>query len=103
MYTAKLTLFSADASFTLANVLSMTEGVRDHEALGVLLGIHHPKTKFAKIKQLQKTIEGQKEALIRLWWETHPLASWSLLHQALNMIGEFKAAKDVKEKFLGGW
>ena len=95
--------FFTDASFTLANVLSMTEGVRDHEALGVLLGIRDPKYKFAKIRQLQKTVEGQKEEIIRLWWETHPLASWSLLHQALNMIGEFKAAQAVKEKFLEGW
>ena len=80
----------------------MTEGVQDHEGLGVLLGIRDPQTKFHKIRQLHKSIKEQKEAIIHLWYTTHPLASWSLLHQALNMIGDIKAAKTVQEKFLGG-
>ena len=92
----------ADASFTLANVLSMTEGVQDREGLGVLLGIRDPKTKFEKIKQIHKNPEAQREAIIRQWFTTHPLASWSLLHQALIMIGEREAAKAIKDKFLGG-
>ena len=86
----------------MANVLSMTEGVQDHEGLGVLLGIRDPQTKFHKIRQLHKSIKQQKEAVLHLWYTTHPLASWSLLHQALNMIGDIKAAKTVQEKFLGG-
>ena len=80
----------------------MTEGVQDHEGLGVLLGIRDPKTKFEKIRQSYKSAKEQKEALLRLWYTTHPLASWSLLHQALNMIGDIKAAKAVQEMFLGG-
>ena len=91
-----------DASFTLANVLSMTEGVQDREGLGVLLGIRDPKTKFEKIKQIHKDPEAQRVAIVRQWFTTHPLASWSLLHQALVMIGEREAAKAVKDKFLGG-
>ncbi|CAI8056640.1 hypothetical protein GBAR_LOCUS30868, partial [Geodia barretti] len=99
----ELKLLSAqDSSFTMANVLSMTEGVQDHEGLGVLLGIRDPQTKFHKIRQLHKSIKEQKEAILHLWYTTHPLASWSLLHQALNMIGDIKAAKTVQEKFLGG-
>ena len=86
----------------MVNVLSMTEGVQDHEGLGVLLGIRDPQTKFHKIRQLHKSIKEQKEAILHLWYTTHPLASWSLLHQALNMIGDIKAAKTVQEKFLGG-
>ena len=93
----------ADASFTLVNVLSMTEGVQDREGLGVLLGIRDPKTKFEKIMQIHKNPEAQREAIIQHWFTTHPLASWSLLHQALIMIGEREAAKAVKDKFLGGW
>ena len=95
-------ILPADASFTLANILSMTEGVQDHEGLGVLLGIRDPKTMFEKIRQSYKSVKEQKEALLRLWYTTHPLASWSLLHQALNMIGDIKAAKAVQEQFLGG-
>ena len=91
-----------DASFTLANILLMTDGVQDHEGLGVLLGIRDPKTKFEKIRQSYKSAKEQKKALLRLWYTTHPLASWSLLHQALNMIGDIKAAKAVQETFLGG-
>ena len=95
-------ILSADASFTMANILSITERVQDHEGLGVLLGIRDPKTKFEKIRQSYKSAKEQKEALLRLWYTTHPLASWSLLHQALNMIGDIKAAKAVQEQFLGG-
>ena len=95
-------ILTADASFTMANILSMTEGVQDHEGLGVLLGIRDPKTKFEKIRQSYKSAKEQKEALLRLWYTTHPLASWSLLHQALNMIGDIRAAKSVQEQFLGG-
>ena len=92
----------ADTSFTLANILSMTKGVQDKEGLGVLLGIRDPKTKFEKIKQMHKNAEAQREAIIQQWFTTHSLASWSLLHQALIMIGEREAAKTVKDKFLGG-
>ena len=92
----------SDASFTLPNVLSMTEGVQDRKGLGVLLGIRDPKTKFEKIMQIHKDPEAQREAIIQHWFTTHPLASWSLLHQALIMIGEREAAKAVKDKFLGG-
>ena len=95
-------ILSAEASFTMANILSITERVQDHEGLGVLLGIRDPKTKFEKIRQSYKSAKEQKEALLRLWYTTHPLASWSLLHQALNMIGDIKAAKAVQEQFLGG-
>ena len=80
----------------------MTEGVQDREGLGVLLGISDPKTKFENIKKVHKDPESQREAIIYQWFTTHPLASWSLLHQALVMIGEREAAKAVKDKFLGG-
>ena len=102
LFVYPLSLSYTDASFTLVNVLSMTEGVQDREGLGVLLGIRDPKTKFEKIKQIHKDPEEQREAIIRQWFTTHPLASWSLLHQALVMIGEREAAKAVKDKFLGG-
>ena len=95
-------LFFSDDSFTPANVLEMTKDVKDWEVLGVLLGIRDPDSKFDKIKQLQKDPVNQKEAMIKLWHSTHPLASWSLLHQALNMKGEMKAAKAIQEKFLKG-
>ena len=93
----------ADASFTMTNILSVTEGVQDHEGLGVLLGIRDPKAKFAKVKQMHKDDPAeQKNALLGIWYSTHPLASWSLLHQALIMLGDTEAAKTVQEKFLGG-
>ena len=92
----------ADPSFTLPNILSLTEGVKDHEMLGVLLGIRDPETKFHKIKQMHKDPAAQKEAMLQLWYTTHPLASWSLLHQALKMLGYREEAKSLQERFLGG-
>ena len=80
----------------------MTKDVQDWEVLGVLLGIRDPDAKFSKIKQIKKGSIAQKEAMIHLWHSTHPLASWSLLHQALNMKGETKAANAIQEKFLKG-
>ena len=91
-----------DVTFTPKNVFEMTKDVQDWEVLGVLLGIRDPDTKFSKIKQIKKGSIAQKEAMIHLWHSTHPLASWSLLHQALNMKGETKAAKAIQEKFLKG-
>ena len=70
--------------------------------LGVLLGIRDPETKFHKIKQMHKDPAAQKEAMLRLWYTTHPLASWSLLHQALKMLGYRDEAKSLQERFLGG-
>ena len=70
--------------------------------LGVLLGIRDPETKFHKIKQMHKDPAAQKEAMLQLWYTTHPLASWSLLHQALKMLGYREEAKSLQERFLGG-
>ena len=92
----------ADESFTLLNILSVTEGIEDLELLGLLLGLGHLEDKIEKIKQQFKDPAAQRAALLRLWHETHPLASWSLLQQALSMLGHKKAAKAVQEKFLGG-
>ena len=80
----------------------MIKDVQDWEVLGILLGIRDPDTKFDKIKQINKDPEKQKVAMIHHWHTTHPLASWSLLHQALNMKGDIQTAKAVQEKFLKG-
>jgi len=40
--------------------------------------------------------------MLALWYDTHPFASWSLLHQALIMMGETKAAESIQEKYLQG-
>ena len=80
----------------------MIEEVNEWEVLGLYIGIREPKHKFDKIKQQHKDTEAQKEAMIRLWYDTHPLASWSLLHQSLSMMGETKAAQKIQKKFLQG-
>ena len=80
----------------------MTKDVKDWEILGVLLGIQDPESKFEKIKQAHKEPEAQKEAMLILWHTNHPLASWSLLHQALKMKGDMKAAQAVQKRFLKG-
>ena len=80
----------------------MTEDVTDWETLGVLIGVQEPKSRFHKIKQVYKHPKSQKEGLLKMWHDTHPLASWSLLQQALRMMGEMEAAKLVKKKFLQG-
>ena len=80
----------------------MTKDVEDWEVLGVLLGIRDPESKFEKIKQLHKEPDAQREAMLTLWHTNHPLASWSLLHQALNMKGDTKAAQAIQETFLKG-
>ena len=94
--------FSLDETFTPANTAEMIKDIQDWEVLGILLGIRDPDTKFDKIKQINKDPEKQKVAMIHHWHSTHPLASWSLLHQALNMKGDIQAAKAVQEKFLKG-
>ena len=77
--------------------------MKNYESLGVLLGIQDPEAKFQKIKQKYKNNPAaQEEAVIQLWYSTHPLASWSLLHQALLMLGYKEAAKTVQDKFLEG-
>ena len=80
----------------------MTADVEDWEVFGVLLGVRNPEAKFNKIKQLYTDAKSQKEAMLKEWYTTHPLASWSLLHQALNMKGDILAAKAVQDKFLKG-
>ena len=80
----------------------MTADVEDWEVFGVLLGVRNPEAKFNKIKQLCTDAKSQKEVMLKEWYTTHPLASWSLLHQALNMKGDILAAKAVQDKFLKG-
>ena len=92
----------SDATFTLANVVSVTVDIDEVELLGILLGIRDAISKFDKIRQRFTDNSEQRNALLELWYTTHPLASWSLLHQALNMKGDRKAAKAVREQFLKG-
>ena len=82
----------------------MIEEVNRWEVLGFFIGVCEPKLNFEKIKQQYKQChpEVQKEAMIQLWYDTHPLASWNLIHQALSMMGETKAAQEIQEKFLQG-
>lgn len=80
----------------------MVKDVQDWEILGVLLGIRDPESNFNKIKQKFKDPERQKKAMIHHWHSTHPLASWSLLHQALQMKGEIKVANLLQQRFLKG-
>ena len=80
----------------------MTKDVEDWEVLGVLLGIRDPDSKFEKIKQQHKCPVAQKEAMLTMWHTNHPLGSWSLLHQALNMKGDTKAAQAVQKTYLKG-
>ena len=82
--------------------MTMTEKVKDWEVLGLLIGIREPKFQFDKIRQKYKDPRAQKEALISRWRDTHPYASWSLLHQALSMMGESKAAQEIQERYLQG-
>ena len=91
-----------DATFTLANVVSVTVDIDEVELLGILLGIRDATSKFDKIRQCFTDNSEQRNSLLELWYTTHPLASWSLLHQALNMKGDRKAAKAVREQFLKG-
>ena len=79
-----------------------TEEVKNWEVLAIMAGIHDPKYKIDKIKQKYKDPNMQKGAMLALWHDTHPFASWSLLHQALIMMGETKAAESVQEKYLQG-
>lgn len=92
----------ADDTFTASNVMKITEKVEDWEVLGILIGIREPKYKYDKIKQQHKDFKAQKEAIIMQWHDTHPYASWSLLHQALSMMGETKAAQDILQLYLKG-
>ena len=91
-----------DDTFTLENIKKMTKDVKDWENLGVLIGIREPKSRFHKIKQVHTHAQSQKEGLLQAWYETHPLASWSLLHQGLQMMGETEAAKLIQNNFLQG-
>jgi len=80
----------------------VTEEVKNWEVLGIMIGIYDPKYKIDKIKQKYKDSNTQKRAMLALWYDTHPFASWSLLHQALSMMGETKAAESIQEKYLQG-
>ena len=82
--------------------MTMTAEVEDWEVLGLLIGIREPKYKYDKIKQKYKDPKKQKEAMLLLWHNTHPFASWSLLHQALSMMGEMKAAQAIQNQYLQG-
>ena len=82
--------------------MKMIHNIKDWEVLGLLVGIRDPKYKFSKIIQIHPKFDARKEAMITLWYETHPFASWSLLHQALSMMGETEAAQAVQEQFLKG-
>ena len=80
----------------------MIQNIKDWEVLGLLLGIRYTKSKFNEIKVIHEELEAQREAMITMWYETHPFASWSLLHQALSMMGETEAARVIQNEFLKG-
>ena len=88
--------------FTIPNIVSLTEGVKDHESLGVLLGIRNPKSRFQKLKQINPEPAQQRTSMFRHWHLTHPMASWSLLYQALQMIGAHGPAEEIRKKYLSG-
>ena len=91
-----------DDQFTIPKILKVIQNIKDWEVLGLLVGIRDPKYKFSKIRQIHHNSDTCREAMITLWYETHPFASWSLLHQALSMMGETEAAQAVQEQFLKG-
>ena len=82
--------------------MKLIQNIKDWEVLGLLVGIRDPKCKFSKIKQRHTEFDARRDAMITMWYETHPFASWSLLHQALSMMGETEAAQAVQEQFLKG-
>ena len=82
--------------------MTMTAEVEDWEVLGLLIGICEPKYKYDKIKQKFKDPKKQKETMLLLWHNTHPFASWSLLYQALSMMGEMNAAQAIQNQYLQG-
>ena len=95
-------ILSPDETFTLPNILKMIQNIKDWEVLGLLVGIRYTKSKFNEIKVIHEELEAQREAMITMWYETHPFASWSLLHQALSMMGETEAARVIQKEFLKG-
>ena len=76
--------------------------VEDWETIGILIGVRDPKHMFYRIKQSSKNPEAQKEELFQIWCSTHPLASWTLLSQALRIAGESEGAKYIQQHFLKG-
>ena len=91
-----------DATFTIDQILEMTKEVVDWKTLTVMVGTHDPRNKIEKVLQHHKNCESQRAAVLKGWYETHPFASWSLLHQALVMMGETETAQAIQEKFLQG-
>ena len=91
-----------DDQFTIPKIMKMIQNIKDWELLGSLVGIKNSMYTFHQIKQIHQKCEARREAMITLWYETHPFASWSLLHQALSMMGETEAAQAVQEQFLKG-
>ena len=81
--------------------MKIIKSVKDWKALAVLIGIRYRQYRFTKL-ETHDDAESKKEELIRIWSTTHPLASWSLLHQALFMMGESEAAKSIQSQFLKG-
>ena len=77
------------------------KNIKDWKLLAVLIGIRYRQYRFTKLEK-HKDVEIKKEELIRIWCKTHPFASWSLLHQALFMMGETEAAKKIQSQFLKG-
>ena len=81
--------------------MKITKPLSDIEALCILIGIRERQYRFTKFKKHQN-IEKKKEELFSIWCKTHPLASWSILHQALVMMGETEAAKSIQTQYLKG-
>ena len=80
--------------------MKIIKHVKDWKALTVLIGLRYRQYRFTKLEKHEDA--ETKEELINTWCNTHPFASWSLLHQALFMMGENEAAKTIQSQFLKG-
>ena len=81
--------------------MKITKTLIDIESLCILIGIRQRQYRFTKLKK-HRDNETKKKELFSIWCKTHPLASWSLLHQALVMMEETEAAKSIQTQFLKG-
>ena len=90
-----------EKTLTTATIMKIIKNVKDWKALAVLIGLRYRQYRFTKLEE-HEDAETKKEELISIWCKTHPLASWSLLHQALFMMGESEAAKTIQSQFLKG-
>ena len=87
-------VYSIGMSFTMENIQTVVQDVRDTDLLGFCLGV--PDSKQNEIKSRFFSVPQQVKAYIDFFMEHDPVASWRAIIVALDEMNEKQAADAIR-------